>query len=311
MSVEPTDYVARLRAQAGDPGREEALRRDRKVRRLRIGLAAGAGVLLLGGLGFWLADVTGERPPYEPYGAAALQEDSWPLEWPYTGDMPFRNSPASGWAEGADGIYVPAPTASGGLTAQEITAVLEDVKALLVGTNVAEDTLAGAEPASALALLGPGGADEAVRKDLVTRFDPEEAYLDESGIRTRGTMAYGVSEAGELVVRVDYAFVYPLVRAEEGHEVLPGSPEVARVAVRRQFTVTSKGGKLVLGAYASEVANHDCAAPRDGYLHPLFAEGRWKAARAAGRTQVAQADLYDPERVLANGPGHCVTPSGT
>ncbi|WP_143060246.1 hypothetical protein [Streptomyces sp. TLI_105] len=309
--MEPTDYVARLRAQANDPGREEALRRDRRVRRLKIALGAGAGVLLLGGFGFWLADSTGERPPYEPYGARVLDEEVWPLEWPYSVNMPFRNSPASGWAEGADGIYVPVPMPSGGLTAKDITAVLEDVKTLLVETNLSEDTLAGDEPTAALALLDPRGADEAVRKDMVTRFDPKEVYLDESGVRTRGAMTYRVSAAGELVVRVDYAFVYPLVTTGVAHEVVPGLPEVARIAVRRQFTVTSRGGKLVLGAYASEVANHDCSAPKDGFLHPLLAEGRWKAAQAAKGTKVALADLYDEKRVLPSGPGHCVTPSGT
>ncbi|MER6096800.1 hypothetical protein ABT154_13275 [Streptomyces sp. NPDC001728] len=311
MSVEPTDYVARLRARASDPGLEEALRRDRTARRRKIALAAGAGVLLLGGFGFWLSDVTGERPAYEPYSAETLREDIWPLEWPYTEDMPFRNSPASGWAEGADAIYVPVPMASGGLPAKDIAAVLEDVKTLLVETNLSADTLAGAEPTAALALLDPRGADDPVRKDLVTRFDPEEVYPAGSGIRVRGTMTYQVSAAGEPTVHVDYAFVYPLVRAEEGHDVVPGVPEVARIAVRRQFTVTSKGGKLVLGGYASEVANHDCSAPKDGYLHPLFAEGRWKAGRAAEGARVAQADLYDEKRILPSGPGHCVIPSGT
>ncbi|MFB7452925.1 hypothetical protein [Streptomyces sp. NPDC056194] len=310
--MEPRDYVARLRAQASDPGREEALRRDRAVRRRRIALAAGAGVLLLGGFGYWLSDVTGERPPYEPFGAQTLHEEVWPLEWPYTPDMPFRNSPASGWAEGADGIYVAEPNGSyGGLTAKDVAAVLDDVKTLLVETNVSERTLAGAEPTAALALLDPRGADEAVRKDLVTRFDPEEAYLDERGVRTRGAMTYEVSAAGELVVHVDYSFVYALVRAEAGHEVVPGVPEVARIAVRRQFTVTSRGGRLVLGAYASEVANHDCSAPEDGRLHPLFAEGRWKAGQSAKGPRVTQAALYDEKRVLPSGPGHCVTPTGT
>ncbi|WP_143664574.1 hypothetical protein [Streptomyces sp. NRRL B-24572] len=309
--MEPTDYVARLRTQANDPGREEALRRDRRVRRLKIALAVGAGVLLLGGFGYWLTDVTGERPPYEPYSAQTLHEEIWPLEWPYTQDMPFRNSPAAGWTPGAGGIYVPVPVASGGLSEKDITAVLENVKTLLVETNVSEDTLAGAEPAAAPALLDPSGVDAAVRKDMVTRFDPEEVYLDENGVRAKGAMTYEVSAAGELSVHVDYSFVYALVRAEEGHEVIPGVPEVARVAVRRQMTFTSKGGKLVLGAYASEVANHDCSAPKDGYLHPLSAEGRWKAGRAAKGVRVTLADLYDEKRVLPSGPGHCVTPTGT
>ncbi|MGW6394373.1 hypothetical protein ACWFR1_28610 [Streptomyces sp. NPDC055103] len=311
MSVEPTDYVTRLRERASDPELEEALRRDRVARRAKIVLAVGAGALLLGGFGFWLSDSTGERPPYEPYSPQTLREDIWPLEWPYTEDMPFRNSPASGWAEGADGVYVPVPMASGGLTAKKITAVLDDVKTLLVETNLAEDTLAGGEPTAGLALLGPGGADDAVRKDLVTRFDPEEVYPAESGVRVQGAMTYQVSAAGELAVHVDYTFVYPLVRAGEDHDVLPGVPEVARVAVRRQFTVTPKDGKLVVSGYASEVANHDCSAPKDGYLHPLFAEGRWKASQAAGGTRVALADLYDEQRTLASGPGHCVIPSGT
>ncbi|MEV4424440.1 hypothetical protein ACN9M0_26060 [Streptomyces sp. R-07] len=310
--MEPTDYVARLRAQANDPGREEALRRDRTVRRRKVALAAGAGVLLLGGFGFWLADVTeGERPPYEPFGAGALREEVWPLEWPYTVDMPFRNSPAVGWEEDADGIHVPVAMPSGGLTAKDISAVLEDVKTLLVETNLSEETLAGAEPAAALALLDPRGAGAAVRKDMVTHFDPQEVYAAETGIRTRGAMTYEVSAAGELVVHVDYAFVYPLVRADVGHDVLPGVPEVARIAVRRQFTVTSRGGKLVLGAYASEVGNHDCSAPKDGYLHPLFAEGRWKAGEAAKGARVDMYEMYDEKRVLPGGPGHCVIPTGT
>ncbi|WP_306327929.1 hypothetical protein [Streptomyces venezuelae] len=309
MSIEPADYIARLRAQANDPGREEALRRDRTVRRRKIALAAGAGVLLLGGFGFWLADVTGERPPYEPYAPEALYEASWPREWPYSENMPFRDSPAFDWEAGADGIYVPQPMPSGEFTREEITAVLDDVKTLLVGTNLSEETLFGdAEPTAALALLDPRGADDAVRKDLVTRFDPEEVYLHETGIRTRGALTHEVSAAGELVVRADYSFVYPLVPASAGREVLPGVSEVARISVRRQLTVASRGGKLVLVAYASEVGNHDCSAPRDGYLHPLFAEGRWKAARAAEGPLV---DPYGEKRVLPSGPGHCVTPTGT
>ncbi|ALO11196.1 hypothetical protein AQF52_5602 [Streptomyces venezuelae] len=308
MSVEPTDYVARLRAQANDPGREEALRRDRTLRRRKIVMAAGAGALLLGGFGYWLSDVTGERPPYEPYGERVIHEEVWPLEWPYSARMPFRNSPASGWADGADGIYVPMVVPSGGLTAKDVTPVLEKVRTFLAETNVSEDTLAGAEPTAALALLDPSGVDDAVRKDMVTRFDPDEVYLHESGIRTRGTMTHKVSAAGELSVHVDYTFVYPLVRAEGGPEVVPGFPEVARVAVRRQMTFTSKGGKLVLGAYASEVGNHDCSAPKDGYLHPLFAEGRWKAGEAA---KGARTNMYDEKRVLPGGPGHCVTPTVT
>ncbi|MEU6163742.1 hypothetical protein [Streptomyces tanashiensis] len=310
MPLEAKEYVARLRAEESDPGRQEALRRDRVVRRRKIALAAGACVLLLGGFGYWLSDVTGERPPYEPFGAQTLHEELWPLEWPYTSDMPFRNSPASGWVPGADGIYVPVPFAAGGLRAQEMTAVLEDVKTLLVETNVSEDVLAGAEPTAALALLDPHGVDEAVRKDLVTRFDPEEAYLDESGVRSRGTMTYEVSATGEMTVHADYAFVYPLVWVR-GHEVMPDVPEVSRIAVRRQMTVTAKGGKLVLVGYASEVANHDCAAPKDGYLHPLTAEGRWKAGRSGKGPRVTLADLYDEKRVLPSGPGHCVTPTGT
>ncbi|XIE80319.1 hypothetical protein AB6O49_24920 [Streptomyces sp. SBR177] len=74
------------------------------------------------------------------------------------------------------------------------------------------------------------------------------------------------------------------------------------------MTLTARDGKLVLDAYASEVANHDCSAPKDGTLHPLFAEGRWKAAQAA---KGALVDPYDRARVLPDGPGHCVTPTRT
>ncbi|MBD0710593.1 MULTISPECIES: hypothetical protein [unclassified Streptomyces] len=303
MSVEPTDYVARMRAEADDPAREEALRRERKARRRRYALMTGAGLVVLGGFGYWLADSTGERPPYEASSPHTLDEKMWPADWPYSVGMPYRNSPARGWASDADGIYTPMAVPGGKFTAKEMTAVFDDVKKFLTATNIPGGLMAGEVPP----LLDPSGVDDAVRKDIVTRFEPGLYRIERDGIRSRGEMTYEISTAGELVVHTDYTFVYALVGAVDAPQVMIGLPEVARVAVRRQMTFTSRNGKLVLDAYASEIANHDCASRNDGYLRPLFAEGRWRAKEAAKGSLV---DLYAEKRVLAKGP-HCVTPETT
>lgn len=58
MSIEPTEFVARLRAAQEDPGREGAVRRDRAARRRRAALVGGAAALVLGGFAAWPAGAT-------------------------------------------------------------------------------------------------------------------------------------------------------------------------------------------------------------------------------------------------------------
>lgn len=98
MSIDAAEFAARLKAEQNDPDREERLRQDRVGRRRKIGLWAGAGVVLASGFAFWLFDVTaGERPANEPFAAGLLEEALWPDAWPLTTGLPFRGSPAARW----------------------------------------------------------------------------------------------------------------------------------------------------------------------------------------------------------------------
>lgn len=290
---EPSDFVARLRAEQQAPGREEALLLDRVTRRRRALLAAGAAVLALAAIGAWVASSTGERPAEEPYAPQALEEAMWPPEWPATVHMPFRGSPSAAWADGVAGIDLPASEAVGTLTSMQVGDVLRETRELLVESNLTPRNVLGAQPDAALSRLDPrDGARAELEKALVqpgegrsplwlvTRFDPGEVTLHGTVIKTRGTMTYEASPAGGLVVHADYTFVYPLVKLSGGTEVVPGAEEVTRVVVRRRLDLVARGdGRMAVREAQWRAANDDCRAPEDGYLHPLFSKERAAAPK--------------------------------
>ncbi|NED92573.1 hypothetical protein G3I76_72530, partial [Streptomyces sp. SID11233] len=92
------------------------------------------------------------------------------------------------WAEGADGIDVPAARATGGMSAAEVRQALSRTKDFLVGTNLDPAVLRGERPTRALRFLdprqravreyvadafgapAPGAENDPLR--LATRFDP-------------------------------------------------------------------------------------------------------------------------------------------
>ncbi|WP_329312282.1 hypothetical protein OG723_01525 [Streptomyces sp. NBC_01278] len=306
---EPSDFVARLRVEQQAPGRDEALRLDRRARRRRGMLAAGAAVLGLAAVGGWIASSTGERPTEEPYAPQALDEALWPPQWPATVRMPFRGSPSAAWADGAAGIDLPASEAVGAFTSQQVGDVLRKTREVLVESNLTPRVVLGAQPdAEVEKVLGQPGEG---RSPLwyFTRFDPDEVRLQGTAIKTRGTMTYEASPAGELVVHSDYTFVYPLVKVSGGTEVVPGAEEVTRVVVRRRLDLVAGGdGRLSVRDAQWRAANDDCRAPEDGYLHPLFSKERAKAPKWP------TLDPYDTGGQLAGSGGsgrECATPKQT
>ncbi|MFB7462791.1 hypothetical protein ACFCZ1_04680 [Streptomyces sp. NPDC056224] len=160
----------------------------------------------------------------------------------------------------------------------------------------------GAQPDTALARLDPREPARAELEKslgqpgeghsplwLFTRFDPGEVALHGTVVKTRGTMTYEASPAGELVVHADYTFVYPLVKLSGGTVVVPGAQEVARVVVRRRLDLVARGdGQLTVREAQWRAANDDCRAPEDGYLHPVFSKER------AAAPKWPALDPYDP-----------------
>nr|WP_078863341.1 hypothetical protein [Streptomyces sp. NRRL S-325] len=320
MSIDPADFAARLRAEQNAPGREETLRRERVTRRRKALLGAGAGILLLGGFGVWLASAMGGRPADEPFAPRMLDEAMWPDAWPATTNIPFRGSPAAAWENGALGIRLPQSKAVDGLTDLEVSTTLGAVRDFLIATNLSSQTLYGSKPVGALNLLAPG---DPARRELdaaftdpgtgrgslqfLTRFDRDEVQVlaSEGMAKTDGTMTYEVTPAGELLVQADYTFVYALVKTSGAKQINPNGFEVARVVVHRQLDILVRDGKLHLQTHATAIANDDCTAPADGFIHPLFYDDLKKTKKWAS------VDPYAEKHVDASAPGACVRPTRT
>ncbi|MFJ3273247.1 hypothetical protein [Streptomyces sp. NPDC086776] len=323
---DPVDYVARLRAEREDAGREETLRRDRSRRRLKRGLAGGAAAAVLVGFAVWLINSTsGERPADEPFAAGTRPERLWPDTWPATTNLPFRGSHADGWAPDDTGIQVPDVKAVNGIPEERVFDALNRTKDFLIATNLDPAVLHGEWPTKALNMLDAQDSSRArlirhLRKpgtqggdptELFTRFDPTELRVAEDGIRVHGRMVFEAGgEPGRLRVRADYTFVYALRRAAPGAEPGPwkGTEEVARTVVRRQLVLDlderAAPGKLVPVEYRRLLANHDCRTA-DGFVHPYFSR---EAARADRPWPVV--DPYASGKDIADD-RVCIVPSQT
>ncbi|WP_240109388.1 hypothetical protein [Streptomyces sp. MUM 203J] len=234
-------------------------------------------------------------------------------------EEPFRGSPALRWADGAEGIEVPAAKAVGGLTEEQVAAALGTTRELLIAANLDPGVRRGEHPEKALELFDPHqekGADtlrEALskpRRDLdpttmFSRFDPSEVRPVGDVVKTRGRLTYEADKRpGGVLVHADYTFVYPLRQAR------PGATEVARAVVRREMTVAfydparygTTPGKLFLITWNSASGNNDCARPADGHLHPMFQSDLLASPQP---TKGEPIDPYDRSKPLDALPKEC------
>ncbi|MEU9063618.1 hypothetical protein AB0D13_33345 [Streptomyces sp. NPDC048430] len=321
MSIDPAEFTARLRAEQNDPDREETLRRERAGRRRKAILGAGAGLLIVGAFGVWLADaMSGGRPASEPFAPRMLDERMWPDSWPATTNMPFRGSPASAWELGSGGIRVPDSKAVGGLSEGEVSTGLGSVRDFLIATNLSDQNLFDVKPVGVLdslplgdtarreleeAFTGPDTGREVL--DLLTRFDRDEVqvWAEEGLARTRGTMTYEATVSGELLVHADYTFVYVLMETSGAKEISSNGFEVSRVVIHRQLDVLVRRGQLYPRNFTASIVGDDCTASADGFVHPLFYDDREKTEKWA------PVDPYDESHIAPAPPGTCVRPART
>ncbi|WP_316744438.1 hypothetical protein [Streptomyces sp. MK7] len=239
---------------------------------------------------------------------------------------PFRGSPAVRWGDGADAIELPPAKAVPGLSKDEVALALRRTKEFLVAANLDPAVLRGGRPDKALALLDPKNQDllSDLRKwlhepshdndptVLFSRFDPDEAVLAGDAIKVRGHMTFEAARRGEVRVHADYTFVYPLVRAHGGSDV------VARSIIRRSLTVTmadprrwtATAGKLWVEGWNGSYGNDACGVD-DGYFHPGFPDDGPTGAPPTGPTE----DPYDRSHPLDDdsdsGAGECGTVTRT
>ncbi|MEV6326414.1 hypothetical protein [Streptomyces sp. NPDC051909] len=240
---------------------------------------------------------------------------------------PFKGSPALRWADGAAGIEPPAARATGWMSKAQVEDALKRTKEFLVAANLDPAVIKGGKPDAALKLIDPKQPE--VRADLekslakpteandptslFTRFSPKEVRPAGTVVKTRGRMTVEAGtgkDAGNVVIRTDYTFVYPVVKAA------PGSDEVARTIVRRtlvvalpdpeEFEVTK--GRLSLWEWNSDLANSACDV-FDGFLHPQFDSDLMADPDAA--PVGPEQDPYDRSKDLGASSQECGTVSRT
>ncbi|MEU4653065.1 hypothetical protein AB0G32_03785 [Streptomyces sp. NPDC023723] len=225
---------------------------------------------------------------------------------------PFRGSPALSWADGADGIELPAVQAVGDMSAEDVTEALRLTKELLVASNLDPAVLRGDRPEKAMALLDPESpgltsrlkrslSDPSEEDDpltLFTRFDPGEArVIGDDAVKVRGEMTYEAGDPGSVEVHADYTFVYGVERADGG--------AVDRTIVRRDWTVMladperweATEGRLLPKSYYVNFGNTACEV-YDGYLHPSFTGASVTGSPATG----PEVDPYDRSEPVTRDP---------
>ncbi|MFJ9827313.1 hypothetical protein ACIRSU_23585 [Streptomyces sp. NPDC101160] len=238
---------------------------------------------------------------------------------------PFKGSPAVRWADGAAGIELPKQVkATGWMSQKQVADALKLSKEFLVAANLDPAVLKGGKPSAALKLIDPKQPD--VRQELerglakptekndpttlFSRFEPSEVRLVGAVVKTRGhlTVEKGKGkEAGAVLVRADYSFVYPLVQAR------PGADEVVRTIVRREvvFAFWKPGfyevtpGRLDLYDWHSNVGNSYCDRGA-GFYHPAFHEGPEATTPEPSATGPA-VDPYDRSKTIGELPRGCGT----
>ncbi len=270
-----------------------------------VGVLASAALLIValapGRIVGWLSDTNRaeepiaaetERPTQAPPAESARQP---------TLDEPFRGSPAARWATGTGGITVPEAKATGWMSRVQVERALKQTRDFLAAANLDPVALQGGHPKKAIALINPHQQDvqdflkTAFREPgsqndpllLFSRFDTTQVRLVGDVVKTRGRITYREGERGALQVASDVTYVYPVVSAE-------GGSEVVRTIVRREVVlswddpskVITEPGTFSLVSYKVHMTNGGCGAST-GYLTPPFATG--EAATGA----VPEVDPYD------------------
>ncbi|MFF2701628.1 hypothetical protein ACFVUQ_25105 [Streptomyces cyaneofuscatus] len=238
-------------------------------------------------LGFFGGGDTASSAPLAPETAYPDQAPPAQKSLRPTLAEPFRGSPAAQWENGSAGITLPAPKATGWMSAAQVAQALDASRTFLVASNLDPHVLRGQRPAKAIALINPHQQD--MKKYLSTSFqnpstdndplmlfsrlNPSQTSLVGSDIKTRGHLTYKEGERGALQVSADVTFVYPTTRAG-GHD-----GKVVRTIVRRELVmswddptrVITQAGTFSVISNKLDMTNGGCGQPT-GFFTPSFDE---------------------------------------
>jgi hypothetical protein len=302
--------------------------RRRRTRRLR---PIGTGILAVGlalGLAAWMG-LSDARHTTRPVAATAPQaaapqaaapqatapQDTVPqvtattrVDAPLDLNQPFANTPAAGWANGADGIVPPPATPVGSFTAARVAAAYARAKQVLIAAHLDDRMLIGHDTSAYIALFAPHTQPD-VRRDLADPKQPDgdgEVTLLDSGysllpvpIKVSGTMSATTDASGNLEVDTNYVFAYPFrpangARITESWQIVAvqhAQENFALIDDTRRYTTDSQG--LYLDRFDGYSSSMSCVAINAGYLAPAYSDQSY-----SGSSTEDPDALYDPKHPL-------------
>ncbi|MEU6409522.1 hypothetical protein [Microbispora sp. NPDC046933] len=224
---------------------------------------------------------------------------------------PFAGTPAVDYADGEQGLAMPAARALGGLTEKEIGEALLRVRRLLSAAHLDPATVRGERPEEFIRLLHPRQREEFLShlddsgpsgtRSWLFSLAPGTAEPLGDVVKVSGETTISKRSGGGVTIETDYLFVHPVSR--------PGAPLIMTRVVERhrsEFSAYVKDGKLVvwLAADRSALFGANCDTD-DGFVHPRFPGDPW-GARPSGEP----VDPYDRASGVSGGP-RCPAALGT
>jgi hypothetical protein len=296
---------SRRRIEVGGIGRRN--RGYRPARRLRavqgvLGLGLALGVLAL--VAFH-PGAPGARPlaTTPPHTVSSLVATPAP-----TVDLshPFATTPASTWAEGANGIQPPVAAAVAGHSAAQVAAAYQQVKQVLVASHLDPAMLVDHNTDGYVNLLAAYTRASA-RKDLATSPDGHGTLtllapgypLLPVPIRVDGSMSAGVNARGEITVHTNYVFAFAF--APRGNEPITEASDIVAVQhVQQDFDLvtdprlTSADRGLYPQGSQAYYSSIGCQQSDHGLLAPAYADNVTKPGVPTDNPNA----LYDPAHSL-------------
>lgn len=272
---------------------------------LIIGMVAGGVVLVLclGGLAVAGTRLLGEDDPENPPSTELANPPGNPTEEAPNAD-PFANTPAAGFAAGAEGIEMPEPTAIGEFSEEQVGDALDQVRDSLIATRIDEAMLIEHDADSFVSTMAEDnqeGLQNAFNDGQFGYFASQLADGAELAVpepRVQGTVTFEatVDEGGFNVIEVvtqfvwAYAFVVPNDNPDLDGIVVVRDRLVWQVADPSEVSDTSQGLWLWDGeGYASGI---DCEQFEQSLLAP---QSELSFGSGEGPDE---GEVYDPEGSL-------------
>ncbi|HEX7659687.1 MAG TPA: hypothetical protein VF444_09415 [Pseudonocardiaceae bacterium] len=224
-------------------------------------------------------------------------------------NQPFADTAAAGWADGANGIVLPAPAAVGKWTAAQVTDAENQVKQELVAANLDNRMLVNHDPSGYLALLAPDARtyeqrllnDPSYRDaNRVTQLAPG-FHLLPAPIKVNGSMSAATNKDGQILIHTNYVFAYPFAPAKPA--TIRDSWEIVAIHhIQDDFVVRQSGisRQEDRGVWPDEsqsyFAQMDCKSLDQGYLAPAYLDEQL----STGDDDTEDPDTYfDPSHPMA------------